>query len=98
MIKVIVSKSFDSIKISGHANYDEYGKDIVCASVSSIVTTTINAIVRLDSDSIKYEVNDGVCISVLKHTDTTLKLFENLVDLLEDLKNQYPKYIEIRRC
>ncbi len=98
MIKVIVSKSFDSIKISGHAMYDEYGKDIVCASVSSIVTTTINAIVRLDSDSIKYEVNDGVCISVLKHTDTTLKLLENLVDLLEDLKNQYPKYIEIRRC
>ena len=87
MIKVIVSKSFDSIKISGHAMYDEYGKDIVCASVSSIVTTTINAIVRLDSDSIKYEVNDGVCSSVLKHTDTTLKLLENLVDLLEDLKN-----------
>ena len=98
MIKVIVSNSFDSIKISGHANYDEYGKDIVCASVSSIVTTTVNAIVRLDNNSIKYEVNDGVCITVLNKTDTTLKLLENLIDLLEDLKNQYPKCIEIRRC
>ena len=32
----------------------EYGKDIVCAAVSSIVTTSINACLTLSSDSIKY--------------------------------------------
>ena len=32
MIKVKVEK--DSISIIGHANYSDFGKDIVCASVS----------------------------------------------------------------
>ena len=49
MIKVLKKGSI--IKISGHANYDEKGKDIVCASVSSIVITTINAIIEIDHDS-----------------------------------------------
>lgn len=33
MIKIYITK--DSIKINGHADFDEYGKDIVCASVST---------------------------------------------------------------
>ena len=40
MIKVI--KENNMIMISGHANHNEYGKDIVCASVSSIIYTTLN--------------------------------------------------------
>ena len=46
MIKVDLTKE-NVITISGHANYDDKGKDIVCASVSSIVITTINAIIEI---------------------------------------------------
>ena len=42
MIKIEVKKK--NISIVGHANYDEYGKDIVCAAVSSVVITSIEAI------------------------------------------------------
>ncbi len=35
MIKVIIKPN--SIHISGHAEYDKYGNDIVCASVSTII-------------------------------------------------------------
>lgn len=35
MIKVTIASS--SIHIEGHADYDEHGKDIVCASVSTIL-------------------------------------------------------------
>ena len=45
MIKVVVNN--ENIKISGHANYADYGNDIVCSSVSSIITTSINAIIML---------------------------------------------------
>ena len=38
MIRINIKKN--TIIIKGHANYDKYGKDIVCASVSSIITTT----------------------------------------------------------
>ena len=42
MIKVEVTK--DNISIHGHAMYDDYGKDIVCAAVSSIVMTSVESI------------------------------------------------------
>ena len=40
MIKVKVlskdNKHIDEVTVNGHADYEEYGKDIVCSSVSSI--------------------------------------------------------------
>ena len=81
---------------SGHAEYDEYGKDIVCAAVSSIAITTVNAIIRLD-ESIDYEENSGLLkIRVLKDTEINEKLLDNLVNMLSELVVQYPKNIEIR--
>ena len=50
MVKVEVKGN--RITILGHANYDEYGKDIVCAAVSSVVTTTIEAIAIFDNDAV----------------------------------------------
>lgn len=42
----------------GHAGYDESGKDIVCAAVSVLVFTTINAIKDLTQDAFSGE-EDG---------------------------------------
>ena len=100
MIKIRIKKTdkIDFIEVKGHADYDEYGKDIVCASVSSILITSINAMLRIDQDSINYNDNNGVSIDVLKHTEVIDKLLVNLEELLIDLQKQYPKYIEIRRC
>ena len=96
MIKVNIKEK--QIVIKGHANYDELGKDIVCASVSSMVITTVNAILRIDNEAIKYSDTDGVIIDIIKDNEIVKKLINNLISLLEDLKKQYPKYIEIRRC
>lgn len=96
MIKISIKEK--QIIIKGHANYDELGKDIVCASVSSTVITTVNAILRIDSDAIKYSDDNGVTIDIIKDDEITNKLINNLIDLLEELEKQYPKYIEIRRC
>ena len=98
MIKVIVKedKYINSIKITGHANYNEYGKDIVCAAVSSICLTTCNGIMSLE-DTIKCNEKSGLLeISVMKNTDVNQKLLINMLDMLEELKGQYPKNIEIR--
>lgn len=96
MIKISIKEK--QIIIKGHANYDELGKDIVCASVSSMVITTVNAILRIDSDAIKYSDDNGVTIDIIKDDEITNKLINNMIDLLEELEKQYPKYIEIRRC
>ncbi len=96
MIKVNIKEK--QITIKGHANYDELGKDIVCASVSSMVITTVNAILRVDNETIRYSDNDGVIIDIIKNDEIVNKLINNLIDLLRELEKQYPKYIEIRRC
>ena len=97
MIKVIVKKEdnfYKEVEITGHANYDKYGKDIVCSSVSSIVITTINAIISLDKDAINYDDNTGVKIKVLKEDEVTNKLLENMLNLLHELQKDYEKTIK----
>ena len=55
MIRVSVEgkKHIEKIKILGHADYEDYGKDIVCSSVSSIVTTTVNGIYEIDNSYLR---------------------------------------------
>ena len=99
MIKVNVKKNDDKIYelvIKGHAGYDVSGKDIVCAAVSSMAITTINNIIALD-DSIYYEEDSGLLkIRVENDTEVNQKLLNNLIRMFEELKQQYPKNIEIR--
>ncbi len=96
MIKVQVKPN--NIVISGHADYEEYGKDIVCSSVSSIVTTTVNAILMFNSNTIKYKVSEGlVKIDILENDETTRKLLDNMLDLLGKLESDYPKNIKVER-
>lgn len=96
MIKVEIENN--KIEIKGHANYDDYGKDIVCASVSSIVITTINAIIEFDPESIYYEdLNNRILIEKLKDNDITNKLINNMIELLEELEKSYKDNIKIIR-
>jgi uncharacterized protein YsxB (DUF464 family) len=98
MIRVNVIKKgaqIDKIIISGHAMYDDYGKDIVCASVSSIVITSINAILKINKDAINYHQGDDLEITVKLHNEVTEKLHENMLDLLSELAMQYKKNINI---
>jgi len=99
MIKVNVL-GIDSVKqidIIGHANYDEYGKDIVCSATSSIVTTTVNAILSFDKDYIEYiEGKDKFTIKINDCNEIVTKLITNMLNLLKELENDYPKYIKIK--
>ena len=94
MIKVEVKEK--SIKISGHANFDTYGNDIVCASVSSIVYTTVNGLLSLDKESIKFIDNKDMVIDILKDDQVTKVLINNMLDLLKNLAKQYPKNISVK--
>ena len=95
MIKINVNKNI--ITIEGHSDYGEEGTDIVCASVSSICITTVNALLSIDEDCIEYTENDGYLnIKIKKHNETIDKLINNMINLLKELEKDYKKYIEIR--
>ena len=94
MIKIKFTE--DKISINGHSGYDVIGKDIVCASVSSIIITSINAIIRIDDEAISYKQDEGfIEINILKHSEIVDLLIYNMTELLKELKTQYTKYIEI---
>ena len=96
MIKIYIKK--DQIIISGHSGYSVSGSDIVCASVSSIAITSINAILRIDENAITYKKEDGFLeINILKHTNTIDSLIENMIDLFSELEMQYEKNIKINK-
>ena len=99
MIKINVKKEKNVvkyIKISGHADYADEGYDIVCASVSSIAITTVNALISIDEDCIVYSEADGLLeIGVMKHSDIIDKLLNNMIELLTTLSHDYKDYIKI---
>ncbi len=100
MIRIKVSKNNDkytNINFKGHANFNEFGKDIVCAAVSSTMLCTVNAIYLINEDSINVIKNDNdFNIKVIKDNDITNKLLENMMHCLENLEKQYPKNIKIK--
>ncbi len=99
MIIVKISKENNNIKsilFKGHALYDDYGKDIVCAGASSILITTVNAILKYQEDAIEYTIKKDVLITILKMDNVINILINNMIDLLKELQENYPKNIIIR--
>lgn len=99
MIKVEIIRNNNNIKkisILGHAMYDEYGKDIVCASVSTLVISTINNILSINDKTIKVEQNDSRIIIEYIFKDNIIDiLINNMISNLNTLASNYPKNIKI---
>lgn len=91
-----VEKTKNKIKITGHAMYDDYGKDIVCASVSSIIITSVNLSLRLNEKSLRYKENEGnLVIDIFSHDVVTDTIILNMMELLKELEKKYNKNIKI---
>ena len=89
MIKVYVRKN--NIVITGHAEFNDYGKDIVCASASSI-----NACLNIDAKSIVYKNElDKLTIDIKSDNGVILKILDNMLNMLSELANDYPKNVKI---
>ena len=100
MIKIQINKTnnkYSSLLVSGHSNYDEHGKDIVCAGVSAVVTGGLNALIIENKKKISYRVNDGyVNVDVLDIDDDNLqKIMDVIVVQLKTIEESYKKYVKI---
>jgi uncharacterized protein YsxB (DUF464 family) len=82
LITVKVTKN--SIKTTGHADYNEHGKDIICASVSILMQT-------LELRCITSLKDNGFMIV---YTDDKQAL-ELIAEGLKLIANNYPQYVEV---
>ena len=103
MIKIdfLVLKSGELVgfEISGHANYANHGKDIICAAVSSTAYMTINSISELLKIDAEIRINEkhgymylSVPYSDCKTCELILKSFKMHMLLMEE---SYPDNINV---
>ena len=102
MIKVQIkrnNKYITQIKIKGHAQFGEYGKDLVCAGVSAVATGICNTLAK------KGFLEEKKCAIILKHGNIMIDGSDNeeimhvilatLVIRVESFTEDYHQYIKI---
>ena len=90
-----IKKEAKRITLKGHANYSD-GEDIVCAAASSIMYTTVNAILRFNETAINYNDSGSVVtIEINSFDEVTDTLITNMIALYLELASKYPKNIKI---
>ena len=73
------------------------GSDIVCSAASSIVTTTVNGILSLNKGSLSYMISkQGMDIKISGMDSTTQILIQNMINLLQELENNYSNNIQVK--
>lgn len=99
MIKVKIENLEDeyTIDVTGHANYSEYGKDIVCSAVTAILTYTYNLIeeFNLCYNIKKFSIDEGKFFLKIIKNNTINTIISVLENALLDIENQYKKNIKI---
>ena len=104
MIKVLVKQNNNQIvnlSITGHADSGEYGKDLVCAGVSTVGIGAMNMLAKkgfLAKGLGTIEINEGYINVVVNHTDEVCQVvLETLVVTLETMVESYGRFIKISK-
>ena len=85
------------IEITGHANYAEYGKDIVCCAVSTLSQTLIASIEKLEPEAdITYNMQPGfIKITHGNLSEKTKTLIGSFFIGVKMVAEQYPDYVKV---
>ncbi len=87
-----------SIEVTGHAEYAEYGHDVVCGAVSSIMIGGLNAIDILEKDSCTLIDEDNrVYVEVLQDSGKLQTILNTICIQLETIAAGFDKYLGIRK-
>ena len=96
MIRVVITKSkgkYVEFTSKGHAGYAEEGQDIVCAAVSALVITTVNALDAYTDDRFILESDAGYVHWKFTESisDRGTLLMDTLTLGLTEIQNSYDK-------
>ncbi len=90
-------------RVDGHAQFDDTGKDIVCAGVSAVTIGTVNAAesvvgvsLTADMDSGKLHVKVPAHVPEVKIAQLQL-LLESMVVMLQSIEETYGQYIRLKQ-
>ena len=90
-------------RAQGHADYAEYGHDIVCAAVSALTQSTLNGLKNILKAPVMFEIDDqaGLLEAVLtpEATEAQIRqaqlLLETLLEGLRAIERSNPRNVRI---
>lgn len=97
MIRVTIYYQNDlpeGLLIKGHAGKEEYGHDLVCASVSAVVTGGFNAF--KDEEIKEIILEEGYAKLIVNNSKEAIIKLNMLITQLETIKEAEPDYLEIK--
>ena len=68
------------MEVKGHAGYDEYGKDIVCAAVSVLTVNMANSVEKFTDDSFKGSVDEKTGQFIYRYCKCGIKTPDGFAD------------------
>ena len=105
MIKVTIIKDrsdhIHSFEMSGHANFAEHGKDLVCAAATAVSFGAVNAIISLTSETPEIQQGaDGGYLKVefpesQKHDEKIQLIVQAMIVSLQTIEQDYGQHIKI---
>jgi len=96
-----VSGNLVSFKVNGHADFDEYNRDIVCSAVSVLTYAIINGITDVVKVNADFEIRDGFSTlslekQPLKDIEKCQVLMETMLLGIKSMEIQYGTYITLK--
>ena len=96
MIDITVQQG--RITVSGHAEYAEHGKDIVCAAISTLTQVLIASVEELTAAKIKTAVTSGYTDIVIEEsTERAQVLIDSFFIGCQMVAEQYPEYVRVTK-
>ena len=89
-----VDKKFNVV-VDGHADFKNYGKDIVCAAISTALTMTINALDNLGYNIIGLEMSEGYSTFTVESNDTVCAIIKTFKEFAVQMSEDHPKNVKI---
>ena len=98
-VKVTLNNSsITGLEVKGHAESAEYGKDLVCAGVSSVTTGLLNALDTLCPDTCELALSAGyVSVKVKQITEENQLILKVGKIQLETIELTNKKFIRIKK-
>ena len=96
MILIAINITDNAIKIRGHAGYALSGQDIVCAGVTALTQTLVEAIEGLTGNEIKYDMSPGrVDIKIKDPDEDAQLLMDSFLVGIEMIADEFPEYVRV---
>jgi len=85
-----------AFKVSGHANYDEKGRDIICAAITSAINIVIEILEECDADySVNYYSENGIRLQLLHPNETAEITIRSLYNIIYKYEYAYRDYVGV---